>query len=155
MGNESSIVGPSKPEFTKIEKEIVESVNGLYETFWRQATQDNFDTIMIADTTLQKSGEPHTLFKWKARANWNLDPPLSDQEASELQSRETYLLDPDATGITAENLDCLWSLYAATGNRDYAERVLNISLDDRQHPVVRAAASWSYKAHSHQGLFDD
>jgi hypothetical protein len=48
---------------------------------------------------------------------------------------------------TAKSLDCIWSLYFATGRSEYSEIVRKIALGDDSVPYyVKSAARWSYRS---------
>lgn len=127
----------------------------LVSKFYQEPSQKSYDAIIEHDEKLTEwSGEPHDFFKLKVRSKWNLEPALSGEDLEILNSKEKYLLNPDSK-LNACDLDTLWSLFYATGDQVYPDRVYKVSQDKSQHPLVAIAAIGSYNSHREKGVLNN
>ncbi len=134
---------------------ISKFANFLVSKFYQEPTQESYDAIIKHDKKLTEwSGEPHDFFKLKARSTWNLEPALTDEDLEILNSKEKYLLNPDSK-LNACDLDTLWSLFYATGDQVYPDRVYKVSQDENQHLLVKIAAIGSYNSHREKGVLNN
>lgn len=79
---------------------------------------------------------------------------LSDSENQDLQKIECLLAKPSSE-ITPEDLDGLWILYYASGDRKFPIRVLEIAKDVSSTFLIAGAARWSYNSHVQQGFLEE
>jgi hypothetical protein len=126
-----------------------------YNTFFKQKhKQWSLNKIVAEQSIWIQSGEPYIIFVLKAKDKWNLRTKLTRGEKQYLDSKEETLLDPQ-TIITFRDIDLLWSLYRATGDELYSNRVKEIVKDEKQDIKIRAAAQYSYLSHVKNKLVND
>lgn len=124
----------------------------LMETFSKSPNQSAYNQIIRSDKVLTRSvGPPYPMFKLKARDKWNLSPALTEEEKKTLSKKESFLLNLE-NKLCGCDLDTLWSLFYATGDQVYPDRVYSVSQDKNQHMAVKRAANWSYQSHIEKGL---
>lgn len=99
-----------------------------------------------------KIPEQHNAFLLAAREKWGVGDKLTPKESEELLDLTTHLLEGDSEQISPGDLDTMWAVYYATGDRRYPDRVQKISKCSQIHPAVRGAAMWSYNSHMQQNL---
>nr|QBK88138.1 MAG: hypothetical protein LCMAC202_05000 [Marseillevirus LCMAC202] len=164
MGNEFSscsatenILGDDDTqELTLEEVKAIEEQSDIFNCFYRHPTMENYIAIRSNDTIYQKAlGNKYRVFVWAVRDTFtDLKEPLEENDALDYQLEVDRLLDLRNT-LTAGDLDRLWTLYYATGDQRFPNRVKSVSNNELQPEVVRGAASWSYDSHIQQGLLED
>lgn len=147
MGGTASKERDDQAELSKAET--------LMEGFFQKPTRELFDKILLNDMLIFKnSSMPYTLFKLKVRSLWNLEPPLNSVEKQYLIDKELYLLGDDSQ-LTPEDLDCLWMLFHASGERVYASRIKQIFDGKELDTPIKQIAMWSYFSHVTKGYLED
>ncbi len=124
----------------------------LISKFYQNPTQKSYEEIMKYDKVLNDDA-PYKIFKLKVRVTWNIEPTLTNNELEILKQKEEYLLNPDHK-LDGCDLDTLWSLFYATGDKVYPDRVYAVSQDSSQYFAVVSAAKCSYKSHKENGALN-
>lgn len=117
----------SKNEYKPSEEEMknVKIFTPLYINFYNHATKENFEEIRkYDDAWYYLQGDKHKLYSLAIRQlHPEFDMPLTPKEKEYLTECLSHLLTSDIEQLSSRDLDRLWSLWYATGNTDYKDRI--------------------------------
>lgn len=151
--NTENIVGQDDTSsLTPAEKALIVNQNEIFSCFFRNPTLENYNSIRTLRELYQKAlGKKYDIFILAVRKeNPSFHEPLDNIEDFFLRGEIQRLMSTESR-LTAVDLDKIWILYYATGDKKYPERIVYISNDPKQHFAVKAAASWSYNSHYVEG----
>ena len=152
-----SIIGEDDSQkLTAEEIKLVEDQSDVFNCFFRHPSLENYQAIRSNDVLYQKAlGNKYKLYLWALCDTFTeLDNPIDENDALDYQLEVDRLLDP-RNALNASDLDSLWTLYYATGDQQFPNRVKSILNNELQHEIVRGAARWSYDSHIQQGMLED
>ncbi len=120
--------------------------------FFRNPSIEHYRSIRKNDESLKKTlGKKYDIFLLEVRdKNTSFEEPLTQDEKSSLEADKQRLF-ADKACLNPEDLDMLWVLHYATGEKQYSEKVRLVSNDPAQNNIIRAAAGWSYLSHAETG----
>ena len=145
MGNKAA----KQPKDTSREAEDV------FTGFFRTPTQENYEKLLQHDTVFRrKIGINYELFLCAIAEKWHLGSfPL--HVMAHYRQTTNRLLD-EKTVLNVGQLDMLWALFHATGEKRYANRIKMVAEEKSPaDPLTLMAAIWSYQSHTKQGLLKD
>lgn len=148
------IIGKNDTQpLSEAENLILTEQNGLCNRFHTHPTSENYKAIRKHDGIYRKGlgSKIHRMFILGMKTHLTVDDPLTADEKKEYDTEVDRLLCSD-TVHTAMDLDEMWSLYYATGDIRFSNRIKNVIDDPTQNSVVRGSAQWSYSSHEDQGL---
>ncbi len=128
-------------------------LTNIIENFYKNPSKDDYKTIKNNGTHLAGliGVDVYLILLFAMRnAHPILDNKLNTKEQKTLDSLESRLMNSERI-LTPKDLDTLWTLYYATGNIKYPNRVLAVSKDEKQSFVTREGAGWSYHSHLTEG----
>lgn len=127
----------------------------VFTGFFRTPTQENYEKLLQHDAVFrQKIGINYELFLCAIAEKWQLGsfPPHVMANYRQIVSR---LLD-EKTVLHAGQLDMLWALFHATGEKRYADRIKLVAEGTTlADPLAQMAAVWSHQSHIKQGLLSE
>ncbi len=143
-------------ELTPEETKIVEDQNGIFSCFFRHPTMENYQALRANDDIYHKAlSTKYKAFLMAVRETFkDLQDPISEEESLDYNLEVDRLLDL-RNALCARDLDILWTLYYATGDLQFTNRIKAVMNNDLQHELVRGSAKWSYDSHVKQGMLED
>lgn len=126
--------------------------SSIFTGFFRTPTQENYEKLLRHDTLFrQEMGIKYEIFLCAIAEKWHLGsfPPHVMAHYRQI----THKLLDETTVLVASQLDMLWSLFHATGEKRYADRIKMVAdgttLTDA---LTQMSAVWSYQSHIKQGI---
>lgn len=151
MGNIESSPEPEPIPTLTTMSPADKAASNLMMGFYRHATAENYAKIRAADAVFQqKIGPQYEMFLGAVSEKWNFGNPSINEMQRYHQNIDT-LLNP-STHLLPDHLDKLWSLFHATGDTRYSDRIKMVM--DGLTPtdmITQSAATWSYRSHVQQG----
>lgn len=155
-GTSDEILGVNDSiKLTEAETQILTAQNNLSNRFHIMATFENYQAIRQHDEIYRKGlgSTVYRLYVLGMKTHLTVNDPLTKEERDEFNTEVARLLTSEK--LTSKDLDKMWSLYYATGDRKFPCRIKIIAEgtdNTSQHQLVRDAANWSYNSHVKQGL---
>ena len=144
--------GERKDLLTKEDIEKINELQPIFENFYKYPTLENYKKIRGLDQIYKNAlGDVYSLYIDMLRYSYpNLNEPMAYNKRHLLEYIVSDLLDPKKK-YSAMDLDKLWTLYYATGELRYPDRIALVANDTKQNLVVRGAAQWSHGSHKKTG----
>jgi hypothetical protein len=135
--------------WTQFSEEEINELSDIMMNFHKNPSRDDFTQVWGERVRLiRQTGEE---IKYWCYGVYLTHPEFFDDD----QKRElnTWVRDIERglrrarLNPTSKTIDCIWSLYFATGRTEYSNIVKNIALGDDSVPYyVKSAAKWSYRS---------
>ena len=140
-------------ELTDDEKKIISEQDDLFRQFHTTPSAKNYWAIRQNDKIYRKSlgSKIYRMFVLGMKTHESVGNTLTKEEKIEYNIETEKLLN-FSNILTAFDMDILWTLYYATGDRKFPDRIKIVINDRSQDLIIQGAAQWSYYSHVNQNL---
>ena len=143
----------TKAPLTVDETKIMQEQSDLFDRFYQHPTAENLAKIRKNDLLYMRSSMDYRypLYLLAIYDTWNLGN-FTSKDVDVFRRTIDYLMAP-TTILSAGDLDSLWTLFYATGDKKYTKRILDVATGRvLGEPFTDMAATWSYSSHQKRGL---